>query len=52
VIVDAPDRAVLSSALERRGLARDRELVRMTRPEPESVLTTDSVYAFLDFAFG
>jgi GNAT superfamily N-acetyltransferase len=52
VIVDAPGRVVLSSALERRGLARDRELVRMTSPEPESVLTTDSVYAFLDFAFG
>lgn len=52
VIVDAPERTALASSLEEHGLSRDRELVRMTHPGPESILTTDSVYAFLDFAFG
>lgn len=52
VIVDAPDRADVSASLERVGLSRDRELVRMTYPRPESALSSDAVYAFLDFAFG
>lgn len=52
MIVDAPDRTAISSSLEKLGLSEDRELVRMTHPEPTAVLTTDSVYAFLDFAFG
>lgn len=52
VIVDAPDRAAISASLEKLGLSQNRELVRMTHPEPTTALTTDSVYAFLDFAFG
>lgn len=52
VIVDTPDRAVVTTHLRDRGLSRVRELVRMTYPEPESALATDSVHAFLDFAFG
>lgn len=52
VIVDTPDRVAVSASLERVGLSRDRELVRMTYPRPEPALTTDAVYAFLDFAFG
>lgn len=52
VIVDASDRTAISDSLERVGLSRDRELVRMTYPRSEPALTTDAVYAFLDFAFG
>ncbi|WP_276256434.1 GNAT family N-acetyltransferase [Halomontanus rarus] len=52
VIVDAPDRDAVSSSLDAIGLSRERELVRMTYPEPEPALLTDSVRAFVDFAFG
>lgn len=52
VIVDTPDRTDITTHLGNRGLSRARELVRMTYPEPESALATDSVHAFLDFAFG
>lgn len=52
VIVDTPDRTVITTHLRKCGLSPARELVRMTYPRTESALATDSVHAFLDFAFG
>ncbi|USZ72239.1 GNAT family N-acetyltransferase [Natronosalvus halobius] len=52
VIVDSPERGATTSSLEALGLARERELVRMTYPDRESALATESVHGFLDFAFG
>lgn len=51
VIVDTPDRGGIAT-LASVGLSRERELVRMTVPDAEPALLTDSVWAFLDFAFG
>lgn len=52
VIVDAPERPKLDAQLERLELTPARELTRMTYPEAEPALLTDSVSAFTDFAFG
>lgn len=52
VIADTPDRTDVTAHLEEFGLSRVRELARMTHPQPEPALATDSVHAFLDFAFG
>lgn len=52
VIVDAPADDRIADHLESGGLERDRELVRMTHPDPERALLGESVRAFAGFAFG
>lgn len=51
VIVDTPEQTN-DSMLESIGLARDRELARMTSPDAERALLAESVQAIVDFAFG
>ncbi|UTF52236.1 GNAT family N-acetyltransferase [Natronosalvus rutilus] len=52
VIVDSPERDATTTSLETFGLSRERELVRMTYPDREPALVSESVHVFLDFAFG
>ncbi len=52
VIVDAPADDPIAPHLAAMGLERDRELLRMTYPEPEPALLGESVRAFTCFAFG
>lgn len=52
VIVDAPDGDPVADHLSAMGLERDRELLRMTYPDPEPALFGESVRAFTCFAFG